>query len=157
MKFLQKQNYYRPLKNWPHHPYYRPQKSRNRWKNSKGTRNNKEKISNSFWKKIKIRDFFDFACPSITHPSITHPSPIHPSIQTGPEAWYPGAGIFGYIWGRITTSQEKSNKSQIRNQINLRRFWLLAFGSRLSAFGLPINQKIFHLTNFLKVQVKKWG
>ena len=50
-------------------------------------------------------------------------------IQAGPEAWYPGAGIFGWTWGRITTSQIKSNKSQLETrgagsrQRRLREAW----------------------------------
>ena len=59
---------------------------------------------------------------------MTRPS-VRPSIQAGPEAWYPGAGIFGWTWGRITTSQEKSNKSQLETrgaggrQRRLREAW----------------------------------
>ena len=37
--------------------------------------------------------------------------------QAGPEAWNPGGGIFGYIWGKNTTSQVKSNKSQLEGQL----------------------------------------
>ena len=64
---------------------------------------------------------------------------IQVTKQAGPEAWYPGARIFGWIWGRITTSQEKSNKSQLEIKKNLQSFWLSAFGYWLSAFGYRLS------------------
>ena len=56
---------------------------------------------------------------------------VRPSFrqQVGPEAWYPGAGISGWTWGRITTSQVESNKSQLETmgaggrQRRLREAW----------------------------------
>ena len=84
---------------------------------------------------LKIHDFFRLCLP-------VHPSPItHPPIrqQAGPEAWYPGARIFGWIWGRNTTYQEKSNKSQLEIKKNLQSFWLSAFGYWHSAFGYRLS------------------
>ena len=81
---------------------------------------------------LKIHDFFRLCLPVV-------PSTTIPSIQAGPEAWYPGGGIFGWTWGRITTSQEKSNKSQLEIKKNLQSFWLSAFGYWLSAFGYRLS------------------
>ena len=58
------------------------------------------------------------------------------------EAWYPVAGIFGCIWGRITTSQVKSNQSQLEIKKSAKfsafGFWLSALGFRLKALGFKL-------------------
>ena len=130
--------------------FYSPSFSKNVFQSLlRGREKIRKKTWNSFRDVLKIRDFFDRTDPSTFH----HPS-IHSSIQPGSRLGPRRAGILRQHTERITTSLEKSNKSHIKTALGS---WLLAFGSRLSAFGFMINRKIFQLTNFLKVRLKKWG
>ena len=70
------------------------------------------------------------------------------SIQACCAPGTPEGRIFGSTWGRINTSQEKSNKSQIINWkfckafgfwLSAFGFWLLAFGVWLLAFGFSLS------------------